>query len=118
MGCPPAMFTLVAMRLRRVPPHTIVTARISAVKAGIEVTLNDLEAHFLAGGSFEYEKLYDVAPELKRGGARHDSLVYAAKQEIALHKILKDGGFDAFTSNFEDLGSLKQLPGLAVCEVR
>ncbi len=62
----------------------------------------------------EYEKLYDVAAELKRGGARHDSLVYAAKQEIALHKILKDGGFDAFTSNFEDLGDLKQLPGLAV----
>ncbi len=45
------LFTLVAMRLRRVPPHTIVTARISAVKAGIEVTLNDLEAHFLAGGN-------------------------------------------------------------------
>jgi L-arabinose isomerase len=62
----------------------------------------------------EYEKLYDVSAELKRGGARHDSLVYAAKQEIALHKILTDGGFDAFTSNFEDLGDLKQLPGLAV----
>jgi L-arabinose isomerase len=62
----------------------------------------------------EYELLYEVSAELKRGGARHDSLVYAAKQEIALHKILKDGGFDAFTSNFEDLGDLKQLPGLAV----
>lgn len=45
------LFTLVAMRLRRVPPHVIVTARISAVKAGIDVTLNDLEAHFLAGGN-------------------------------------------------------------------
>ena len=62
----------------------------------------------------EYEKLYDVSAELKRDGARHDSLVYAAKQELALHKIMKDGGFDAFTSNFEDLGALKQLPGLAV----
>jgi L-arabinose isomerase len=62
----------------------------------------------------EYELLYEVSAELKRGGARHDSLVYAAKQEIALHKILKDGGFHAFTSNFEDLGDLKQLPGLAV----
>ena len=38
------------MRLRRVPPATIVTARISAVKAGIDVSINDLEAHFLAGG--------------------------------------------------------------------
>ncbi len=62
----------------------------------------------------EYEAKYDVSAELKKGGARHDSLVYAAKQEIALHKIMKDGGFDAFTSNFEDLGALKQLPGLAV----
>jgi uncharacterized protein YqfA (UPF0365 family) len=44
------LFTLIAMRLRRVPPATIVTARISAVKAGIEVSINDLEAHFLAGG--------------------------------------------------------------------
>jgi uncharacterized protein YqfA (UPF0365 family) len=43
--------TLIAMRLRRVPPATIVTARISAVKAGLEITLNDLEAHFLAGGN-------------------------------------------------------------------
>ena len=46
-----SMFTLVAMRLRRVPPGTIVTARISAVKAGINIPLNDLEAHFLAGGN-------------------------------------------------------------------
>jgi uncharacterized protein YqfA (UPF0365 family) len=44
------LFTLVAMRLRRVPPGTLITARISAVKAGIDVALNDLEAHFLAGG--------------------------------------------------------------------
>jgi uncharacterized protein YqfA (UPF0365 family) len=44
------LFTLIAMRLRRVPPSTIVTARISAVKAGIDVSINDLEAHFLAGG--------------------------------------------------------------------
>lgn len=46
-----SMFTLVAMRLRRVPPGTIVTARISAVKAGIDIPLNDLEAHFMAGGN-------------------------------------------------------------------
>jgi uncharacterized protein YqfA (UPF0365 family) len=41
---------LIAMRLRRVPPSTVVTARISAVKAGLDIALNDLEAHFLAGG--------------------------------------------------------------------
>jgi uncharacterized protein YqfA (UPF0365 family) len=43
--------TLIAMRLRRVPPGTIVTARISAVKAGLDISLNDLEAHYLAGGN-------------------------------------------------------------------
>src|SRR5512134_1719870 len=44
------LFTLVGMRFRRVPPGTIVTARISAVKAGLDVSTNDLEAHYLAGG--------------------------------------------------------------------
>lgn len=43
--------TLIGMRLRRVPPGTVVNARISAVKAGLEVTINELEAHFLAGGN-------------------------------------------------------------------
>lgn len=73
--------------------------------------VSDAQAEALAA---EYEKLYDVAPELRAGGARHDSLVYAAKQEIALRAILEQGGYHAFTSNFEDLGTLKQLPGLAV----
>jgi uncharacterized protein YqfA (UPF0365 family) len=45
------LLTLVAMRLRRVPPGTVVTARISAVKAGLDIPLNDLEAHYLAGGN-------------------------------------------------------------------
>jgi len=45
------LFTLIAMRLRRVPPSTIVTARISAAKAGIDLSVNSLEAHFLAGGN-------------------------------------------------------------------
>jgi uncharacterized protein YqfA (UPF0365 family) len=45
------LFTLVGMRLRRVPPGTIVTARISAVKAGLNISVNDLEAHYLAGGN-------------------------------------------------------------------
>jgi uncharacterized protein YqfA (UPF0365 family) len=44
------LLDLIGMRLRRVPPGTVITARISAVKAGIQVTINDLEAHFLAGG--------------------------------------------------------------------
>jgi uncharacterized protein YqfA (UPF0365 family) len=45
------LFTLMGMRLRRVPPTTVVTARISAVKAGLDISVNDLEAHYLAGGN-------------------------------------------------------------------
>jgi uncharacterized protein YqfA (UPF0365 family) len=45
------LLTLVGMRLRRVPPGTVVTARISSVKAGLDIPLNDLEAHYLAGGN-------------------------------------------------------------------
>jgi uncharacterized protein YqfA (UPF0365 family) len=44
------LVTLIGMRLRRVPPGTVVTARISAVKAGLPISIDDLEAHFLAGG--------------------------------------------------------------------
>ncbi len=62
----------------------------------------------------EYEEAYDVAPELRVGGPRHDSLRYGARQEIGLRRFLEDGGFGAFTTNFEDLGGLRQLPGLAV----
>lgn len=62
----------------------------------------------------EYEEKYDVAPELRAGAERHDSLRYAARQEIALEGFLEAAGAKAFTTNFEDLGALRQLPGLAV----
>jgi L-arabinose isomerase len=62
----------------------------------------------------EYEDTYQVAPELRAGGERHESLRYAAAQEIALREFLTEGGFGAFTTNFEDLGGLRQLPGIAV----
>ncbi len=62
----------------------------------------------------EYEDLYDVVPELRRGGDRHESLRYGARQEIALRTLLESLGAKAFTTNFEDLGDLRQLPGLAV----
>src|SRR5690606_23323251 len=62
----------------------------------------------------EYEELYDVAPELRRGGDRHESLRYGARQELALESFLGSIGAKAFTTNFEDLGALRQLPGLAV----
>ena len=62
----------------------------------------------------EYEDLYDVVPELRRGGERHEALRYAARQEVALEGFLSELGAKAFTTNFEDLGVLRQLPGIAV----
>ncbi|WP_406179080.1 L-arabinose isomerase [Streptomyces sp. NBC_01006] len=62
----------------------------------------------------EYADLYHLAPELRPGGERHDSLRYAARIEAGLRTFLETGGFGAFTTNFEDLGGLRQLPGLAV----
>jgi len=62
----------------------------------------------------EYEELYDVVPELRKGAERHESLRYGAAIEIGLRTFLEAGGFHAFTTSFEDLGALRQLPGLAV----
>jgi L-arabinose isomerase len=62
----------------------------------------------------EYAESYKLAPELDRDGSRHEALRYAARIEQGLRTFLADGGFGAFTTNFEDLGGLRQLPGLAV----
>lgn len=62
----------------------------------------------------EYVELYDVADELLPGAERHESLRYGAAIEIGLRSFLEEGGFHAFTTSFEDLGELRQLPGLAV----
>ncbi|MEV0531062.1 L-arabinose isomerase [Kitasatospora sp. NPDC050463] len=62
----------------------------------------------------EYEAIYRLAPELRAGGELHASLRYAARIELGLRGFLEQGGFGAFTTNFEDLGGLRQLPGLAV----
>jgi L-arabinose isomerase len=62
----------------------------------------------------EYTQLYAVSPELKKGGDRHDSLRQGARIELGLRSFLTQGGFKGFTTTFEDLHGLAQLPGLAV----
>ncbi|WP_442576959.1 L-arabinose isomerase [Microbacterium sp. F51-2R] len=57
---------------------------------------------------------YDVVDELLPDGDRHQSLRDGAAIEVGLRSFLEEGGFGAFTTSFEDLGALKQLPGLAV----
>lgn len=45
------LFTLVGMRLRRVNPQDIIRPQIKATKAGLNLSIDDLEAHHLAGGN-------------------------------------------------------------------
>jgi L-arabinose isomerase len=61
-----------------------------------------------------YEAEYSVAPDLRKGGARHSSVREAARIELGLRAFLTDGNFRGFTTTFEDLHGLAQLPGLAV----
>ena len=61
----------------------------------------------------EYEATYALVAPLKKGGEKHASIRDAARQEIAMRGFLEAGGFGAFTTTFEDLHGLKQLPGLA-----
>ena len=61
-----------------------------------------------------YESSYNLTPSLLKGGAQRHSLVDAARIELGLRAFLEEGGFKAFTDTFENLGELKQLPGIAV----
>lgn len=61
-----------------------------------------------------YENEYNLTASLKSGGEKRESLVEAARIEVALRNFLTDGGFGAFTDTFENLGEFKQLPGIAV----
>jgi L-arabinose isomerase len=62
----------------------------------------------------EYLDEYDVAPSLLPGGEKHASLREAARIETGMRNFLSAGHFKAFTTTFEDLHGLTQLPGLAV----
>lgn len=52
-GAPVSMGTLIAMRFRGIPSSLIVNARITAVRAGIPVSTDQLETHYLAGGNVD-----------------------------------------------------------------
>ena len=61
----------------------------------------------------EYEKEYDLAPNCQAGGKDRQQVRNAAREEIALRRFLKEKGAKAFTTNFDDLAGVDQLPGLA-----
>jgi L-arabinose isomerase len=57
---------------------------------------------------------YDVVPALQPQGERYKSLLAGARIEVGMRNFLEGGSFKAFTTTFEDLHGLAQLPGLAV----
>jgi L-arabinose isomerase len=73
-----------------------------------EVTDADIDALVA-----EYEKEYILAEDCKAGGKNRGQVREAAREEIALRRFLKDKNAKAFTTNFNALHGLNQLPGLA-----
>ncbi|RLD14685.1 MAG: UPF0365 family protein [Caldiserica bacterium] len=65
-GVPVGLFTLLGMRLRRVPPAKIVLPLIKARKAGLDASVDKLEAHYLAGGNVD--KVIDAWIAAERAG--------------------------------------------------
>jgi L-arabinose isomerase len=62
----------------------------------------------------EYDDTYTVAAEMRKGGEKRPALRESARIELGMRAFLESGGFTAFTTTFEDLYGLAQLPGLAV----
>ena len=61
----------------------------------------------------EYVETYDLAPDVQQDGPARDRVREQARIELGLRAFLTEGGFDAFTTTFEYLHGLAQLPGLA-----
>jgi L-arabinose isomerase len=62
----------------------------------------------------QYDQQYQVSKELRQGGDQRPALREAARIELGLRAFLENGHFKAFTTTFEDLHGLVQLPGLSV----
>jgi L-arabinose isomerase len=60
-----------------------------------------------------YLDQYQVVPALRKGDAQHESLREGARIEAGIRRFLENGNFKGFTTTFEDLHGLGQLPGLA-----
>jgi L-arabinose isomerase len=79
------------------------SARVNAVsEAAIDATVS------------EYEHQYDLVPALCEDGDERESLREAAAIELGIRDFLENGDFKGFTTTFENLAGLTQLPGLAV----
>lgn len=72
------------------------------------VTEEELD-HLMA----EYEEKYDISEAGLTDGPVRDSIRYQGRIELGMKAFLTEGGYTAFTTTFEDLHGMKQLPGLA-----
>jgi L-arabinose isomerase len=62
----------------------------------------------------DYDAQYEVAKDLRAGGAKRASLKESARIEVGMRHFLESGRFNAFSTCFEELHGMAQLPGLAV----
>ena len=62
----------------------------------------------------EYDDRYAVSKPLQKDGEQRSALREAARVELGMRAFLENGRFKAFTTTFEDLHGMAQLPGLAV----
>jgi L-arabinose isomerase len=78
--------------------------------AEVQKTVTEAEVDALVA---DYERLYLFAENCKKGAPAHGQVRHAARIEIALRRFLEEKGAKAFTTNFNALHGLDQLPGLA-----
>lgn len=76
--------------------------------------INAVNDQDLAALLEEYYQTYQISSEIINDPEKNAKLVEAARIELGLSHFLDEGGFKAFTTTFEDLHGLKQLPGLSV----
>lgn len=76
--------------------------------------IQEVEEGRLAERVSEYEQKYHIMDSMKQGGVQRKNLQESVRIELGMRDFLDHGGFKAFTTTFEDLHGLQQLPGLAV----
>src|SRR5205823_5517190 len=89
-NAPVGLFNMVAMRLRRVPVGMIVDMRITAVKAGIEIGTDPLEAHYLAGGNVDQVILALIAADKASIARVGEGIVTAIGSSDSYKEVLEN----------------------------
>ena len=77
-------------------------------------SVNGVEENRIRQLLSEYEEAYDIQEDLRENGDKRQNLFESARIELGMQDFLEQGEFKAFTTTFEDLHGLVQLPGIAV----